>query len=73
MSAKSRGRLLIAGSLLAAVALAGSYLAAGGASYVPAKTQNPCKPRPWGNPEGIQAIAERFPSRPSTGPPASSG
>lgn len=60
MSAKSRGRLLIAGSLLAAVALAGSYLAAGGASYVPAKTQNPCKPRPWGNPEGIQAIAEQF-------------
>ena len=55
-----RGRLLVAGAIVAAVALAGAYLAAGGASYVPEKTQNPCKPRPWSHPEGIQAIAEQF-------------
>jgi hypothetical protein len=60
VSAVSRGRLIIAGAIVAAVALPGSYLLAGGASYAPAKTQNPCKPRPWGNPEGIQAIAEQF-------------
>jgi len=37
-----------------------AYLAAGGASYEPAKTQDPCKPRPWRNPEGLQQIAEQF-------------
>jgi hypothetical protein len=36
------------------------YLAAGGASYAPAKTQDPCKPRPWRNPQGIQEIAQQF-------------
>ncbi len=52
--------MLVTGAIVAAVALPAAYLAAGGASYVPAKTQNPCKPRPWGNPESIQAIAEQF-------------
>jgi hypothetical protein len=55
-----RGRALVAGSIVVSLALVGAYLAAGGSSYAPAKTQNPCKPRPWGSPEGIQAIAERF-------------
>jgi hypothetical protein len=36
------------------------YLAAGGASYTPAKVQNPCEHRPWRNPEGLQQIAEQF-------------
>src|SRR5690242_1123020 len=60
MSAALRGRLLVGGAVLAAVALVGIYLAAGGSSYVPAKTRDPCKHRPWRNPEGIQAIAEQF-------------
>jgi hypothetical protein len=55
-----RGRLLVLGSIAAAVLLVGAYLVAGGASYVPAKTQDPCKPRPWRNPEGLQEIAQQF-------------
>jgi hypothetical protein len=60
MSDVLRGRLLVSGALIAALTLVGAYLAAGGSSYVPEKTQNPCKQRPWGSPEGIQAIAEQF-------------
>lgn len=60
MSGVLRGRILVGGAIAAAVALVGIYLAAGGSSYVPAKTQDPCKHRPWRNPEGIQAIAEQF-------------
>lgn len=56
----SRGRLLVAASLIASLALVGVYLAAGGASYAPEKTQNPCKPRPWRNPGNLQQIAEQF-------------
>jgi hypothetical protein len=55
-----RGRLLVSTALAASLALVGAYLAAGGASYVPAKTQNPCKPRPWRNPEGLEQIAEQL-------------
>jgi len=60
VSAVLRGRVLVVGSIVAAVALVGIYLAAGGSSYAPAKTQNPCKNRPWRNPEGLQQIAEQF-------------
>jgi hypothetical protein len=60
MSAVLRGRLLVSCAIIAAVALPGAYLAAGGSSYVPEKTENPCKPRPWSHPEGLQAIAEQF-------------
>jgi hypothetical protein len=60
MSALIRGRLLVLGAILAALALVSVYAAAGGSSYVPEKTHNPCKSRPWRNPEGIQAIAEQF-------------
>lgn len=56
----SRGRLLVAGSAAVSLLLVGVYLAAGGASYAPAKTQNPCKPRPWHNPQSLQQIAEQF-------------
>jgi hypothetical protein len=52
--------VLVAGSIVAAVALIGIYLAAGGTSYAPAKTQDPCKHRPWRNPEGLDQIAEQF-------------
>lgn len=60
MSGVLRGRILVGGAIVAALVLVGTYLAAGGSSYVPAKTQDPCKHRPWRNPEGIQAIAEQF-------------
>jgi hypothetical protein len=57
---RSRGALLIGVAIVASLALVGAYLAAGGSSYEPAKTQDPCKPRPWRNPEGLQQIAEQF-------------
>ena len=60
MNAERRAQVLVVGSILAAVALLGSYLAAGGSSYTPAKTQDPCEHRPWRNPEGLQQIAEQF-------------
>jgi len=55
-----RGQLLVGGSIVAAVLLVGIYLAAGGASYTPEKTQDPCKHRAWTNPEGLQEIAQQF-------------
>jgi hypothetical protein len=60
VSAASRGRLLVCGSIVVALALAGIYLAAGGASYAPEKTQDPCKHRPWRNPQGLAEIAQQF-------------
>lgn len=60
MAGDSRGRALVLASIVAAVALVGIYLAAGGASYTPEKTQDPCKHRPWTNPEGLQEIAQQF-------------
>ncbi len=57
---ETRGQLLILGSVAAALLLVGVYLAAGGSSYEPAKTQDPCKHRPWRNPEGLQEIVQQF-------------
>ena len=57
---ETRGRFLVAAAIVASLALVFAYLAAGGSSYEPAKTQDPCKPRPWRNPEGLQQIAEQF-------------
>jgi hypothetical protein len=56
----ARDKLLVFCAILASVTLVVVYLAAGGSSYTPTKTQDPCKPRPWRNPQGIQAIAEQF-------------
>jgi hypothetical protein len=55
-----RSRLLVVGSLVAALLLTGAYLAAGGASYEPAGVQDPCEPRAWRSPDGVQEIAEQF-------------
>lgn len=55
-----RSIVLVGAAIVSALVLVGVYLAAGGASYTPEKTQDPCKQRPWGNPEGLQQIAERF-------------
>jgi len=55
-----QGRALVVGAIVVSLALVGIYLAAGGSSYVPAKTQDPCKHRPWRNPESIEQIAEQF-------------
>jgi hypothetical protein len=60
VSAERRAQVLVGGALVAAVVLVGAYLAAGGSSYTPEKTQDPCEPRTWRNPEGLQEIAQQF-------------
>lgn len=55
-----RGRVLVIGAVLASLLLVGAYLAAGGSSYEPEQVQNPCKPRPWSNPQSLGQIANQF-------------
>ena len=55
-----RGKFLLLGSIAVSAVLVLAYLAAGGSDYAPAKTQDPCKPREWRNPEGLQEIAQQF-------------
>lgn len=57
---RDSGKLLFLGSIAVSGVLVLAYLAAGGASYAPAKVQDPCKPRPWRNPQGLQEIAQQF-------------
>jgi hypothetical protein len=56
----SRGSILVGTAIVVALALVFVYLAEGGASYEPAKVQDPCKPRPWRDPEGLEQLAEQF-------------
>lgn len=56
----TRGRLLVGGSVAAALVLVGVYLLAGGASYEPQKAQDPCEPREWRDPGSLQQLAEQF-------------
>jgi hypothetical protein len=60
MSTLGRGGWLVIVAIAASVALSGIYLAAGGSSYAPAKTQDPCQDRPWRDPGSLQEIAEQF-------------
>lgn len=57
----TRARLLVVAALIAAAALIGVYVGAGGASYEPVKAQNPCHARP---PEetsgGLEGLAEEI-------------
>lgn len=52
--------MLVIGAIVASLVLVGAYLAAGGSSYAPEKIQNPCKPRPWSNPQSLGEIANQF-------------
>jgi hypothetical protein len=57
----NRGRALVVGALVLSLALVGAYLAAGGASYTPEKSRNPCEPRPWHETSGgLEGLAEQF-------------
>ena len=60
MNLAARGNLLVGGAIAASLALVLVYLAAGGSSYAPAKTQDPCQDRPWRDPQGLEQIAEQF-------------
>jgi hypothetical protein len=50
----------IAVTAAAAGALVAVYLALGGASYAPAKVADPCAPRDWRAPEGVQEVAQQI-------------
>jgi hypothetical protein len=60
VNATRRAQVLVTASIAAALALVGVYLAAGGSSYAPEKSQDPCQHRAWSNPEGLQEIANQF-------------
>jgi hypothetical protein len=54
------GRWLVGAAAAASVALVAAYLAAGGASYEPTAVADPCQPREWRSPEGVEETAEQF-------------
>ena len=56
----TRSRILVGGSAAISAVLVSAYLAAGGASYEPAKVRDPCQPRAWTSPNGIQEIVQQF-------------
>lgn len=56
----AKARWMVGLAIAASMILVGTYLAAGGASYAPAKTQDPCRDRVWRDPESIEQIAEQF-------------
>lgn len=57
----TRARILVVGAIVVSLALVGVYVAAGGASYTPEKSRNPCEPRPWHeNSGGLEGLAEEF-------------
>ncbi|HET8814276.1 MAG TPA: hypothetical protein VFM51_04900 [Solirubrobacterales bacterium] len=55
-----RGPLLVIGAIVASMVLVGSYLAAGGSSYEPEQVKDPCEPRQWTDPQGLQELAQQF-------------
>ena len=60
MNAALRAQVLVGAAIVAALALVGAYLAAGGSSYAPEQTRDPCQHRPWSNPESLSEIANQF-------------
>ncbi len=60
MNAGLRAQLLVGVAIVSSLALIGAYLAAGGSSYAPEKTQDPCKHRAWTDPQSLGEIANQF-------------
>jgi hypothetical protein len=60
VSSGLRSRLLVGAAIFASLALSGAYLAAGGATYEPQTTQDPCQHRAWHNPKSLGELAEQF-------------
>ena len=60
MNSGFRSQLLVGGAIVAALALVGVYLLAGGSSYKPEQIQDPCQPREWHDPGSLQEIADQF-------------
>ena len=55
-----RPRVLVVGAVITSLALVLTSLALGGASYEPKPVQDPCAPRPWRSPEGVDQIAQQL-------------
>ena len=55
-----KGRALIAAATVFAAALVLIYLAAGGGSYEPSPVADPCQPRAWRDPNGLEQAAQQF-------------
>jgi len=53
-------RTLIVSAVVAAVVLAGVYLAAGGGAYEPTPVADPCAQREWTSPNGVEEVAQQF-------------
>jgi hypothetical protein len=60
VNAGLRGQVLVGAAIVLSLALVGIYLAAGGSSYTPEESQDPCEQRAWTNPEGLSEIANQF-------------
>jgi hypothetical protein len=60
MNAGLRAQALVGTAIVLSLALVGIYLAAGGSSYAPEKSQDPCKHRAWTDPEGLGELANQF-------------
>ena len=58
MSLKAKG--LVLGALAASAALVIAYLVAGGGGYEPTAVADPCAPREWRDPEGVEEAAQQF-------------
>ena len=54
------GRALVLGALAASAALVVAYLVAGGGDYEPTAVADPCAPREWREPAGVEETAEQF-------------
>jgi hypothetical protein len=60
VNAGLRAQLLVGAAIVSSLVLIGAYLAAGGSSYAPEKTQDPCKHRAWTDPQSLGEIANQF-------------
>jgi hypothetical protein len=60
MNSGLRAQVLVGAAIVLSLALVGAYLAAGGSSYTPEKSQDPCDHRAWTNPESLSEIANQF-------------
>jgi hypothetical protein len=60
MNAGLRAQVLVGTAIVLSLALIGAYLAAGGSTYTPQESQDPCEHRAWTNPEGLSEIANQF-------------
>ncbi len=54
------GRALVGTAAAAATALVVLYLVLGGGSYEPTQIADPCAPREWRDPQGIEESAQQF-------------